>query len=62
LPDVELLDGVAEAIPLPDASVDTAAVGQAFHWFDGDRALTESCSSGSGSPWRTDAFHASAVR
>jgi ubiquinone/menaquinone biosynthesis C-methylase UbiE len=41
LPDVELLDGVAEAIPLPDASVDAATVAQAFHWFDGDRALTE---------------------
>jgi ubiquinone/menaquinone biosynthesis C-methylase UbiE len=38
---VELLDGVAEAIPLDDASVDAATVGQAFHWFDGDRALTE---------------------
>jgi SAM-dependent methyltransferase len=41
LPDVELLDGVAEAIPLDHASVDAATVGQAFHWFDGDRALTE---------------------
>ena len=28
---VELLDGVAEAIPLDDASVDAATVGQAFH-------------------------------
>lgn len=41
LPDVRLLDGVAEEIPLDDASVDAATVGQAFHWFDGDRALTE---------------------
>lgn len=41
LPDVELLDGVAEQIPLDDASVDAATVGQAFHWFDGDRALAE---------------------
>jgi ubiquinone/menaquinone biosynthesis C-methylase UbiE len=41
LPDVELLDGVAETIPLRDASVDAATVGQAFHWFDGDRALPE---------------------
>ena len=38
---VELLDGVAEAIPLDDASVHAATVGQAFHRFDGDRALTE---------------------
>jgi SAM-dependent methyltransferase len=41
LPKVELLDGVAEAIPLPDAAVDAATVAQAFHWFDGDRALSE---------------------
>jgi SAM-dependent methyltransferase len=41
LPGVELLDGVAEEIPLEDASVDAATVGQAFHWFDGDQALTE---------------------
>ncbi len=41
LPDVELLDGLAEDIPLQDASVDGATVGQAFHWFDGDRALAE---------------------
>lgn len=32
---------MAEAIPLDDASVHAATVGQAFHWFDGDRALTE---------------------
>lgn len=41
LPNVRLLDGVAEELPLDDASVDAATVGQAFHWFDGDRALTE---------------------
>ena len=41
LPDLEILDGTAEAIPLPDASVDAVTVGQAFHWFDGDRALAE---------------------
>jgi hypothetical protein len=38
---VEPLDGVAEAIPLDDAAVHAATVGQAFHWFDGDRALIE---------------------
>lgn len=38
---VELLDGVAEATPLDDPSVHAATVGQAFHWFDVDRALTE---------------------
>jgi SAM-dependent methyltransferase len=35
------LDGTAEAIPLPDASVDAVTVGQAFHWFDPPAALAE---------------------
>jgi SAM-dependent methyltransferase len=38
---VELLDGTAEAIPLPDGSVDAATVGQAFHWFRAEAALPE---------------------
>jgi SAM-dependent methyltransferase len=38
---VEVLDGTAEAIPLPDASVDAVTVGQAFHWFDAPAALAE---------------------
>ncbi|HJW23111.1 MAG TPA: class I SAM-dependent methyltransferase [Candidatus Limnocylindrales bacterium] len=41
VPGVEILDGTAESIPLADASVDAVTVGQAFHWFDGDRALPE---------------------
>jgi SAM-dependent methyltransferase len=41
LPDVEALVGAAEAIPLPDASVDAATAGQAYHWFDPDRAIPE---------------------
>jgi SAM-dependent methyltransferase len=41
LPAVRALDGNAEAIPLPDASVDAVAVGQAFHWFANERALAE---------------------
>lgn len=41
LPAVEVLDGSAEAIPLPDASVDVVTVAQAFHWFDPPRALGE---------------------
>jgi SAM-dependent methyltransferase len=41
LPGVKALDGTAEAIPLPDRSVDAVTVGQAFHWFDGDSALGE---------------------
>lgn len=35
------LDGTAEAIPLTDGSVDAVTVGQAFHWFDGEKALDE---------------------
>jgi SAM-dependent methyltransferase len=33
--------GVAEHIPLRDAVVDAVVVGQAFHWFDAQRALDE---------------------
>jgi len=33
--------GCAEALPLPDASVDAVLAGQAMHWFDLDRALPE---------------------
>lgn len=40
-PGVEALDGTAEAIPLPDASVDAVTVAQAFHWFDPVPALAE---------------------
>ena len=39
LPQVRALDGTAEAIPLPDDSVDAVAVAQAFHWFRGEEAL-----------------------
>jgi SAM-dependent methyltransferase len=35
------LAGTAEAIPLPDASVDAVVVGQAFHWFDAALAMPE---------------------
>ncbi|HET6324705.1 MAG TPA: methyltransferase domain-containing protein [Planctomycetaceae bacterium] len=41
LPGVKIVDGTAEAIPLPDLSVDAVVVAQAFHWFDGPRALAE---------------------
>lgn len=41
LPEVEARDGTAEAIPLPDASVDAVTVGQAFHWFRVEEALGE---------------------
>jgi SAM-dependent methyltransferase len=41
LPSVEPLEGRAEAIPLPDGSVDAAVIGNAFHWFDGDATVAE---------------------
>jgi SAM-dependent methyltransferase len=41
LPEVEVLAGSAEALPLPDRSVDAVVAGQAFHWFDPERALPE---------------------
>ncbi|MEU4593879.1 class I SAM-dependent methyltransferase [Micromonospora aurantiaca (nom. illeg.)] len=34
LPDVRALAGSAEAIPLPDSSVDAVVAGNAMHWFD----------------------------
>jgi SAM-dependent methyltransferase len=34
LPGVRALSGTAEAIPLPDASVDAVVAGQAMHWFN----------------------------
>ena len=34
LPAVRALPGSAEAIPLPDASVDAVVAGNAMHWFD----------------------------
>jgi SAM-dependent methyltransferase len=41
VPGVPALDGTAEAIPLPDASVDVVVAGQAYHWFDPARAHPE---------------------
>lgn len=41
LTDIDVLDGSAEQIPLPDGSVDAVFVGQAFHWFDPAPALAE---------------------
>jgi SAM-dependent methyltransferase len=35
------LAGTAEAIPLPDGSVDGVFVGEAFHWFDPAPAIVE---------------------
>ena len=41
LPDIDVLDGTAESIPLADASVDTVTVAQAVHWFKFEPALEE---------------------
>jgi SAM-dependent methyltransferase len=41
VPEAQVLDGTAEALPAADASVDAIVVAQAFHWFDGPRALAE---------------------
>jgi SAM-dependent methyltransferase len=41
LPEVRALAGTAEAIPLPDDSVDAITVAQAWHWVDPERATAE---------------------
>jgi ubiquinone/menaquinone biosynthesis C-methylase UbiE len=41
VPEAEALAGSADAIPLPDGSVDAVFVGQAFHWFATDDVLRE---------------------
>ena len=41
VPEAEAHEASAESIPLPDASIAAAFVGQAFHWFDPARALPE---------------------
>ncbi|MBV1849587.1 class I SAM-dependent methyltransferase [Catellatospora tritici] len=40
-PGVMAYAGSAERIPLPDGSVDAVVAGQAYHWFDPDRAHPE---------------------
>ena len=41
VPAARVSSGTAEAIPLPDESVDAVFVAEAFHWFDLDRAPAE---------------------
>jgi SAM-dependent methyltransferase len=41
VPEAETYEAPAEALPLPDASVDAAFAAQAYHWFERERALPE---------------------
>jgi ubiquinone/menaquinone biosynthesis C-methylase UbiE len=41
VPGIRAVSGTAEAIPLPDASVDAVTCAQAFHWFRPDEAVRE---------------------
>jgi SAM-dependent methyltransferase len=41
VPEAEAHEGPAESIPLRDGSVDAGFAGQAFHWFDRERAVPE---------------------
>jgi SAM-dependent methyltransferase len=40
-PQAEARPGDAQAIPLPDRSVDAVFAAEAFHWFDDDQSLVE---------------------
>jgi SAM-dependent methyltransferase len=41
VPNIQIVDGLAEELPLEADSIDAAVAAQAFHWFDGDRVLHE---------------------
>lgn len=41
LPGVQAIEGTAESMPLPDASVDAVVCAQAFHWFANTAAMRE---------------------
>lgn len=40
-PNLQIIEGTAEKIPLEDHSVDAIVSAQAFHWFDGPAAIKE---------------------
>lgn len=39
--DIEILNGTVEQIPLNDNNLNAVVVAQAFHWFNGEKALQE---------------------
>lgn len=41
LPNIRAIEGTADSIPLPDASLDAIVCAQAFHWFATPAALAE---------------------
>jgi SAM-dependent methyltransferase len=41
LPQVSLVEGTAESLPMADAAADAATAAQAFHWFANAKALAE---------------------
>jgi ubiquinone/menaquinone biosynthesis C-methylase UbiE len=41
VPQARALDGTAESIPLPDASMDAVLVAEAWHWVETRRAIPE---------------------
>jgi SAM-dependent methyltransferase len=41
VPEAETLEASAESIPVPDETAAAAFAGQAYHWFDRERALPE---------------------
>jgi ubiquinone/menaquinone biosynthesis C-methylase UbiE len=40
-PSAHVLEGLAESLPLREASVDCVTAAQSFHWFDYERAVPE---------------------
>jgi SAM-dependent methyltransferase len=40
-PDITVIAGTAESLPLPDAELDAAVAAQSYHWFDHDTAHAE---------------------
>jgi SAM-dependent methyltransferase len=41
VPEAEPIEASAEAVPLPDGSIDAVTAAQSFHWFDAPAALAE---------------------